>query len=222
MSIKLNLGCGKNILPASDGWVNIDHVGGPGVDLVALLDNAIIHFHPGPGFPLTGPVVPKEGLPYENNSVDEFLMSHVLEHIKSPLTLMQELYRIAKPDAELLVRVPYGSSNDAYEDPTHVRQYFTGSFGYFSQPLYWRADYGYRGDWQAEQISLALNESRYGKVSKQQAMGEIMGYRNVVLEMVCRMRAVKPMREARKELQQAPEIFIVLVDDDMKFVRELV
>lgn len=31
--------------------------------------------------------------------------------------------------------------DDAVEDPTHARQYFLNSFGYFLQPFYWRADY---------------------------------------------------------------------------------
>lgn len=201
MSLKLNLGCGKNIL---EGWVNVDKHGIEGVNLAVDLDEGTDTY-----------------FPYEDGTVSEFLMSHVLEHITHTLDLMQELYRIAEPDAEMLIRVPYGASNDAHEDPTHVRQYFTGSFAYFSQPIYWRADYGYRGDWQPEHISLALNEVRYRHVSKHQAMGEIMGYRNVVLEMVCRMRAVKPMRERRRELIVKPEISIVLVDDNLRYVRDL-
>ena len=211
MSLKLNLGCGKNIL---EGWENIDQIPGPGVDLKACLDPLGHESNVAEDYWVSG-------LPYEDNSVSEFLMSHVLEHITHTLELMQELYRIAEPDAEMLIRVPYGASNDAHEDPTHVRQYFTGSFAYFSQPIYWRADYGYRGDWQPEHISLALNDVRYRHVSKHQAMGEIMGYRNVVLEMVCRMRAVKPMRERKRELMVKPEISIVLVDDEMKYVRDL-
>lgn len=216
MGLKLNLGCGKNIL---EGWVNIDSADLPGVDWVANLEPPFYYRHTS-GPPLEA-LIGRSQLPFGDGSVSEFLMSHVLEHITHTLDLMQELYRIAEPDAEMLIRVPYGASNDAHEDPTHVRQYFTGSFAYFSQPIYWRADYGYRGDWQPEHISLALNEVRYRHVSKHQAMGEIMGYRNVVLEMVCRMRAVKPMRERRRELMVKPEISIVLVDDNMRYVRDL-
>ena len=72
--------------------------------------------------------------------------------------MMQELFRIAQPDGKMIIRVPYGSSDDAYEDPTHIRQYFIGSFGYYSQPYYWRADYGYRGDWQAKNITLVVGK----------------------------------------------------------------
>ena len=65
---------------------------------------------------------------------------------------MQELWRIAKPNAKMVIRVPHGASDDAWEDPTHVRAYFSNSFGYYSQPYYWRADYGYRGDWLHEKL----------------------------------------------------------------------
>lgn len=66
--------------------------------------------------------------------------------------MMQELHRIAKPGAKANFRLPNGASDDAFEDPTHVKQYFLQSFGYFSQPYYWRSDYGYRGDWKADKI----------------------------------------------------------------------
>ena len=207
MTLKLNLGCGRNIL---EGWTNIDLQPGPGVNLIENLDYlGPAHENPFPA-----------ELPFENDVADEFLLSHVIEHISMPLDLMGELWRIAKPDARMVIRVPYGSSNDAYEDPTHVRNYFTGSFAYFAQPTYWRADYGYSGDWQAERITLSLDERRYGLVSREQMLGEITGYRNVVLEMVCELRAVKPRRAQDKALQVAPDVSIVLVDAEGRSVRE--
>ena len=130
---KLHLGCGRNIL---EGWLNLDSRRMPGVDIVADLDRCS--------------QVP---LPLEDDSVDEFLASHVIEHLVNPLPFMEELYRIAKPDSKAVFRLPYGSSDDAFEDPTHVRQFFLNSFGYFPA-LYWRADYGYRGDWATQSITL--------------------------------------------------------------------
>ncbi|HHK5531698.1 TPA: hypothetical protein ACQUHH_000011 [Bacillus mobilis] len=56
--------------------------------------------------------------------MDEFLASYVLEHIEMPLDAMEELHRIAKPNAKMVCHVPYGSSDDAFEDPTHCRQFF--------------------------------------------------------------------------------------------------
>jgi hypothetical protein len=176
--VKLNIGCGRNIKPAP--WINLDSREGPGVDLVFDVEMCA------------------EGaeLPFHGNECEEFLLSHVLEHVSKPLPLMQELHRVAMPGAGLIVVCPYGSSNDADEDPTHVRRLYEGSFGYFGQPFYWRADYGYRGDWMVERLILKLqpwcNAQQHTAIRTQ---------RNMVREMVAVLRAVKPIREPRQELQ---------------------
>lgn len=189
---KLNVGCGRN---AISGWVNLDCVALPGVDIVADLENCNT-----------------QSLPIGSDSVDEFLLQHVLEHIKNPLPLMQELHRVARPGALAIIRTPYGSTDDAWEDPTHVRPYFAGSFGYFSQPLYWRADYGYRGDWQVERIVLMVSRARAQGRSAEAVMDLVHRERNVVAEMHAELRAVKPIRPPQRELQQLPRLEIQLID----------
>jgi SAM-dependent methyltransferase len=187
---KLHLGCGRTIL---EGWINLDLVPLPGVDVVADLETC-----------------DTQPLPFDDNSVDSIYASHLLEHIGRPLPLMQELYRIAKPGATATFRLPYGSSDDAYEDPTHARQYFLQSFGYFSQPYYWRADYGYRGDWLTEKITLVVENTLYANSSREKVLDDVMKLRNVVNEMVVDLKAVKPLREAKKELQAVPRLDIAL------------
>lgn len=191
MSRKLNVGCGRNIIK---DWINVDRIALPGVDVVADIDCCA-----------------DQPLPLPDNHVDEFLLSHVLEHLHHPLPLMQELHRIAVPDALAVIRIPYGSSDDAFEDPTHVRQYFHTSFGYFSQPFYWRADYGYRGDWQPERVRLLIPQAGNEGLSPAEMMGRIRTLRNQVKEMIVEMRAVKPARQPLAELQKAPAIELVLV-----------
>ena len=100
------------------GWINVDCVPLPGVDLVAQLDDP-----------------EKVTLPWPDDSVDEFAMIHCLEHLHYPLPLMEELWRTAKPGAKITIACPYGSSDDADEDPTHVRRIFLNSFSYFGQPV---------------------------------------------------------------------------------------
>ena len=187
---RLNVGCGRNSI---DGWINLDCVALPGVNLVCDLEN-----------------LGREPIALPDDSVSQFLLSHVVEHIRDILPVMQELWRVAEPGATAEIRVPHGGNDDAWEDPTHVRPHFPGSFGYFSQPYYWRADYGYRGDWQPERIRLVVDRARFAEVSPQEIFERSRQERNVVTEMICWMRAVKPIREPRQELQVAPAFEVAL------------
>lgn len=187
-SLKLNVGCGRNIMP---GWINLDSYPLPGVDIVADLNKCA-----------TSP------LPLPDSSVNEFLLSHVLEHIPNVLQMMQDLHRVAADNAAMVIRVPYGSSDDAFEDPTHVRQLFEGSFGYFSQPYYWRADYGYRGDWITDSIQLRIAD-KYRQRPAAEIFECIASQRNVVTEMIANLRALKPIRQPLRELQRPPHISLL-------------
>lgn len=188
-SLRLNLGCGRNILA---GWTNVDWMALPGVDVVADLG-----------------ACRRTPLPFADDSVDEFLLSHVIEHIPDSLALMQELHRIACAGAKARIRVPHGASDDAWEDPTHVRAYFPGSFGYFSQPYYWRADYGYRGDWQPNAITLHVPAALISTAESLDALyARTRSERNLVTELVVELEAIKPAREPLRELQVAPSIHI--------------
>jgi SAM-dependent methyltransferase len=186
--MRLNLGCGRSSLP---GWVNVDAVGLPGVDVVADLDRCRA-----------------TPLPFTDDSADEFLLAHVIEHLNDPLGLMQELHRIARAGAKLTIRCPFGASDDADEDPTHRRRMFIQSFGYFSQPFYWRADYGYRGDWEPLRIVLFVDRATHGGLAPNDVLRKVRELRNVVLEMVAELAAVKPIRAPERALQRPPLIEI--------------
>jgi ubiquinone/menaquinone biosynthesis C-methylase UbiE len=78
--------------------------------------------------------IAKDRWPWPDNSVDEVVASHVLEHL-TPDTgvdpggrrhFMNELYRVLKPnpvgkvDYKATVITPHWASNRAYGDPSHV------------------------------------------------------------------------------------------------------
>jgi predicted SAM-dependent methyltransferase len=69
---KLNLGCGKKI---KKEYVNLDLYPLPGVDVVADINKP---------------------LPFENDTFDEVLTEHVLEHMVELDPLLGELHRITK------------------------------------------------------------------------------------------------------------------------------
>lgn len=184
-AIRLNLGCGTDIIP---GWVNVDYESGKGVDLVADLNSPgklVKHFALG--------------------SVDEFLLSHVIEHLQHPLDLMEVLWHLGKTGATATIRVPHGASDDAWEDPTHVRPYFYQSFGYFSQPYHWRSfGYGYDADWQPETVTLLVSK-QYLDLDAVTFFERTKHERNLVREMVAVLRKVSPPRERKRELIVPPK-----------------
>lgn len=189
---RLNVGCGRNI---QNGYLNLDAMPLPGVDIVCNLET--LREHP---------------IDLPDASVEYFLLSHVIEHIRDSLGLMEELWRLAAPGAIAQIRVPHGASDDAWEDPTHVRSFFPGSFGYFSQPYYWRADYGYRGDWKVERMQLHMDRVRCAGLTPNESLAISKRERNVVREIVCELSAVKPIRAPLRELQSFPLIEIHHVD----------
>jgi SAM-dependent methyltransferase len=177
--IRLNLGCGRDIRP---GWVNVDSVPLPGVDVATDFDH-------------------EPSLPFADGMVGYSEGSHVIEHLASPLPFMQELWRVTRGGGTVVFRCPYGSTDDADEDPTHVRRMFPGSWGFFSQPYYWRADYGYRGDWQLTDLTLAVF-AEFADCTDPELWSMIRFQRNVVAEMTAKLRCVKPRREPKRELQE--------------------
>jgi hypothetical protein len=175
---KLNVGCGRDI---KVGWDNLDRMDLPGVNLITDLD------HPEPAIAAL------------DDTYDEIYTSHILEHITHILPCMEELHRVAKPGAQLHIRVPHGASEDAFEDPTHVRYFFPRSFMYFGQPYYHLADYGYRGDWRLDQIQVFLKpehkRSELVKSEELDYMKWLLGQWNSVNEMYAVMTALKPIRK---------------------------
>lgn len=192
----LNIGCGYN-KSTEPGWVNLDC--SPHVEPEVLFDLAeISNFG--------------EKLPFRENQFSHMLMSHVIEHLPQPLPIMQELWRVAAPGCQLIIRVPYGSSDIAFEDPTHYRQYFLNSFSYFGQPAYARADYGYRGDWKERERLLVL-DPRFPEDDipddPRDMMQIVNTFRNVIDEFIVVLEAVKPMRqpEASSGIPRVPVRF---------------
>ena len=114
--MKLNLGAGETYL---DGYVNVDWNSIIAVDVTHDLN--------------------KLPYPFESNSFDEILASHVLEHLDRPFSIMTELHRILKPNGLLHIKVPHFSRGFTHAEHCHgfdvsFPKYFDPSFtksGYF-------------------------------------------------------------------------------------------
>ncbi len=111
--MKLNLGCGND---KKQGYINIDVS-------KEVKPNKIWDLE-------------KTPLPFKENSIDEILAFHILEHINNFIPLMHDLHRICKNRAILKVKTPFYSSLGQFNDPTHVRFFTPFSFDYFRKGNY--------------------------------------------------------------------------------------
>jgi predicted SAM-dependent methyltransferase len=110
--IRLHLGCGATALA---GWENADR------ELhSAHVDAAFDVEHP---------------WPYLDDSASAVYASHLLEHLHDPWAFFAELWRVMRPGAHCLLRLPYGGHRSAWADITHVRRWYPESFA-FLQPGY--------------------------------------------------------------------------------------
>ncbi len=105
---KVDFGCGAS---KKEGFIGVDVIPMPGVDIVHDLSS----------FPY----------PFADNELDEVWMDQVLEHIPTPLNVVNELYRICKNGAKVHIGVPYFRSAYSAIDPTHVNFFGVFWFNYF-------------------------------------------------------------------------------------------
>ena len=113
LPVILDLGCGAQKVPGAFG---IDIAPLPGVDLVHDL----------------------EATPYPlpENCADAIYLNHVLEHFEKLLPILEEVWRLARPDGRVFIRTPHYSGTYAWIDPTHRRAFSAKSFHYFGENSY--------------------------------------------------------------------------------------
>ena len=79
----------------------------------------------------------EDRLPFEDSSVDEIVMFHVLEHLgqdtKTYLNIWKEFYRIMKDQGVIKITVPHWQHENFHHDPTHVRKVTPVGVDMFSQ-----------------------------------------------------------------------------------------
>lgn len=99
--LKLNLGCGKD---KREGYLNCDFIREVNPDFICDLSKK---------------------LPFKDNSVNEILLNHVIEHVKNwDEVLIKEIYRICKNNAIIKIRAPYFKHESAFSNFQHYR-FFT-------------------------------------------------------------------------------------------------
>lgn len=185
--MRLNLGCGNKKL---GGYINVDVQPQCHPDRVVDLET-----------------IP---WPFEDNSVDEVVIEHVLEHIGASPNLhrqiIQELYRICRNGALLRITFPHPRSDAYLIDPTHVRPLTASTMEMYSKKkckdfikmgspttplaIYWGVDFEVVS---GNTVLYPAWADKYnkGEISKTDLEFAINSYYNVVSEMHMTLKAIK-------------------------------
>ena len=102
--LRLNIGCGLDVRP---GWVNLDCVDYGGNTVADLT---------------------RYPWPFPDSHFDEVLASHILEHLPNFNAVINEVWRVCKPGALVVVRVPFFLSTKYYSEPDHRTPFGIRSF----------------------------------------------------------------------------------------------
>ena len=109
----LDVGCGS-----------AKHPGAVGLDISADTDADVVHD------------LDEFPYPIEDDSFDQVLLQDVIEHVREPIKVMDELHRICRPGARIQLRTPHFSSILAYSDPTHLHFYSAEAIRTLSEPRF--------------------------------------------------------------------------------------
>jgi len=129
--MKLNLGCGRK---QREDCINIDH-NDFGQQVIMELE--------------------KEPLPYKDNTVDYVRADHFLEHLNDCRHLLNEVWRVLKPEGEFEIYVPYGLWDKQFS-PVH-KQIITEHWFSWLERDDNEEYYGYKR-WKIKEISTAVND----------------------------------------------------------------
>lgn len=184
--LKLNLGCGQN---PKEGYTNVDKYGDPDVK------------HDLETFPW----------PFDDSSVSEIELNHVLEHLGQTteifLNIMKEMYRVCKDQAVVKITVPHPRHDDYLNDPTHVRPITPMLMSLFSKQK--NRESGEKGeansplalfldiDFETIHLEQRLDESISLKLQKKEIPENRIpemarSFNNIVREFYIELKAIKP------------------------------
>jgi hypothetical protein len=180
--MKLNIGAGEDKMP---GYLSVDYDKNCNPDYCFNIET--------------------DPWPFENNSVDEVIAHHVLEHLgEGYFHVMQELYRVCKHGAMIDIRVPHHRHEHFADDPTHRRPITVAGLWLFSKKYNdvqikagtraSRLAYYYGVDFEVVD-SQDIPEEYYRKTFEGKPIDQVVPYirehNNIVMEVHIKLVAVK-------------------------------
>jgi predicted SAM-dependent methyltransferase len=169
--MKLDIACGQN---KREGFKGVDIAPGPGVDYVWDLEK-----------------YPWE--PFQDDSIEEFNVSHYAEHTKDLMKFMDEVWRIGENGAKITIVGPYYTSIRAWQDPTHTRALSEATWLYYNKA--WREankldHYPIKCNFEVVNIAVFFNPP-WDKKPEEARQFAAQHYWNVVSDMLVELKVVK-------------------------------
>ena len=146
-------------------------------------------------------------LDLQDHSVDGFYMGPAFTWVEQPLALMDELYRVARPGARLVLRLPHGGSDEAISHPLSCKRYVESSFQHFAQSAQVHGPSTYRADWQVERCELQVSPELAAQ-GPDAALATVQAGRNQVRDMLVTLSAVKPARSRAAGQPEGPRVSV--------------
>jgi SAM-dependent methyltransferase len=111
--VRLDIGCGAR---KKAGFIGVDSQLLPGVDIIHDIE---------------------QPMPIGDGVVDEIYSNFAFEHVSNFPALMKEIYRICRPGAKIVFRVPWYQSYTQFKDPTHKSFILPETIAYFGADTSW-------------------------------------------------------------------------------------
>ncbi len=168
MKKHLDLGCGanpRNPYNAEDLF---------GIDILERHNSNL------PNFSYKSANVILEKIPFDENYFDSISAYDFIEHIPRLIAidgkitfpfidLMNEVYRVLKPNGIFYAITPVYPKESVFMDPTHVNFLTKNSYKYFTSPYNSASMYGYVGNFNKirnKVVKFSYEENNYGFVDK--------------------------------------------------------
>ncbi len=164
----LDLGCGAN--PRNP--YNADELFG--IDILERHNSKLSNFT----YKSANVILDK--IPFDDNYFDSISAYDFIEHIPRLIDingkivfpfidLMNEIYRVLKPDGILYAITPVYPKESVFVDPTHVNFLTQNSHKYFTSPYNWASMYGFIGNFKKQRskiVNFSFEESKDGLIKK--------------------------------------------------------
>jgi SAM-dependent methyltransferase len=106
----LDIGCGRNKRP---GALGVDSNRDTAADVIADINRG--------------------SLPFRDSVFEKIWVVHVIEHVADVIATIEELHRVARPGATIIVETPHYTDFSSFCDPTHRWHLNSFSFRYFTE-----------------------------------------------------------------------------------------